>query len=89
MKNNKTTPFDFDNTEAWGTDSFYVLGVMGFFLYILLGLTSLPSVGGTLSWREFSFIQVRVQLEMYSPANACVSVSVCACIHLYAFRTYR
>ncbi|XP_030248536.1 metalloreductase STEAP4-like [Sparus aurata] len=60
MKNNKTTPFDFDNTEAWGTDSFYVLGVMGFFLYILLGLTSLPSVGGTLSWREFSFIQSKL-----------------------------
>ncbi|KAM8734529.1 metalloreductase STEAP4 [Acanthopagrus schlegelii] len=60
MKNNKTTPFDFDNTEAWGTDSFYVLGVMGFFLYVLLGLTSLPSVGGTLSWREFSFIQSKL-----------------------------
>lgn len=58
MKNNKTTPFYFDNTEAWGTDSFYVLGILGFFLYVLLGLTSLPSVGGSLSWREFSFVQV-------------------------------
>ncbi|KAM9353955.1 metalloreductase STEAP4-like [Symphorus nematophorus] len=57
---NKTTPFDFDNTEAWGTDSFYVLGILGFFLYVLLGLTSLPSVGGTLSWREFSFIQSKL-----------------------------
>ncbi|XP_060906510.1 metalloreductase STEAP4-like [Labrus mixtus] len=60
MKNNKTTPFDFDNTEAWGTDSFLVLGILGFFLYVLLGLTSLPSVGGTLSWREFSFIQSKL-----------------------------
>ncbi|KAM4601196.1 metalloreductase STEAP4-like [Polymixia lowei] len=60
MKNNKTTPFDFDNTEAWATDSFYVLGVLGFFLYVLLGLTSLPSVGGTLSWREFTFIQSKL-----------------------------
>ncbi|XP_041649276.1 metalloreductase STEAP4-like [Cheilinus undulatus] len=57
---NKTTPFFFDNTEAWGTDSFYVLGILGFFLYVLLGLTSLPSVGGTLSWREFSFIQSKL-----------------------------
>ncbi|TMS11381.1 Metalloreductase STEAP4 [Larimichthys crocea] len=57
---NKTTPFDFDKTEAWGTDSFYVLGILGFFLYVLLGLTSLPSVGGTLSWREFSFIQSKL-----------------------------
>ncbi|KAM6995725.1 metalloreductase STEAP4-like isoform 2-T2 [Tautogolabrus adspersus] len=60
MKNNKTTPFFFDNTEAWGTDSFLVLGILGFFLYVLLGLTSLPSVGGTLSWREFSFIQSKL-----------------------------
>uniref|UniRef100_A0A8C4ENP5 STEAP family member 4 n=1 Tax=Dicentrarchus labrax TaxID=13489 RepID=A0A8C4ENP5_DICLA len=58
--NNKTTPFYFDNTEAWGTDSFYVLGILGLFLYVLLGLTSLPSVGGTLSWREFSFIQSKL-----------------------------
>ncbi|XP_068994607.1 metalloreductase STEAP4-like, partial [Embiotoca jacksoni] len=60
IKNNKTTPFYFDNTEAWGTDSFYVLGILGFFLFVLLGLTSLPSVGGTLSWREFSFIQSKL-----------------------------
>ncbi|KAJ4930736.1 hypothetical protein JOQ06_025044 [Pogonophryne albipinna] len=58
MKNNKTTPFYFDNTEAWGQDSFYALGILGFFLYVLLGLTSLPSVGGSLSWREFNFIQL-------------------------------
>uniref|UniRef100_A0A8C9XZB5 STEAP family member 4 n=1 Tax=Sander lucioperca TaxID=283035 RepID=A0A8C9XZB5_SANLU len=60
MKNNKTTPFYFDNTEAWGQDSFFVLGILGFFLYVLLGLTSLPSVGGCLSWREFSFIQSKL-----------------------------
>ncbi|XP_068180221.1 metalloreductase STEAP4-like [Antennarius striatus] len=60
MKNNKTTPFYFDKTEAWATDSFYVLGILGFFLYVLLGLTSLPSVGGSLSWREFSFIQSKL-----------------------------
>ncbi|KAF3839812.1 hypothetical protein F7725_018529 [Dissostichus mawsoni] len=60
MKNNKTTPFYFDNTEAWGQDSFYALGILGFFLYVLLGLTSLPSVGGSLSWREFNFIQSKL-----------------------------
>lgn len=60
MKNNKTTPFDFDKTEAWATDSFYVMGILGFFLYVLLGLSSLPSVGSALSWREFTFIQVSV-----------------------------
>ncbi|XP_072317378.1 metalloreductase STEAP4-like [Eucyclogobius newberryi] len=60
MKNNKTTPFDFDNTEAWGTDSLLVLGALGFFLYVLLGISSLPSVGATLSWREFNFIQSKL-----------------------------
>uniref|UniRef100_A0A3B3XNT2 Pyrroline-5-carboxylate reductase catalytic N-terminal domain-containing protein n=1 Tax=Poecilia mexicana TaxID=48701 RepID=A0A3B3XNT2_9TELE len=60
MKNNKTTPFYFDNTEAWGTDSFISLGILGFFLFVLLGLTSLPSVGGSLSWREFNFIQSKL-----------------------------
>ncbi|XP_029958144.1 metalloreductase STEAP4-like [Salarias fasciatus] len=57
-KNNEITPFD--NTEAWGADSFFVLGILGFFLYVLLGLTSLPSVGGSLSWREFSFVQSKL-----------------------------
>ncbi|XP_038833379.1 metalloreductase STEAP4-like [Salvelinus namaycush] len=60
IKANKTTPFDFDNTKAWGTDSFYVLGILGFCLYVLLGITSLPSVGAALSWREFSFVQSKL-----------------------------
>uniref|UniRef100_A0A668ARW6 STEAP family member 4 n=1 Tax=Myripristis murdjan TaxID=586833 RepID=A0A668ARW6_9TELE len=60
MKNNKSTPFDFDKTEAWATDSFYVMGILGFFLYVLLGLSSLPSVGSALSWREFTFIQSKL-----------------------------
>ncbi|PWA33511.1 hypothetical protein CCH79_00007670 [Gambusia affinis] len=59
-ENNKTAPFYFDNTEAWGTDSFISLGILGFFFFVLLGLTSLPSVGGSLSWREFNFIQSKL-----------------------------
>uniref|UniRef100_A0A3B3ZGI7 STEAP family member 4 n=1 Tax=Periophthalmus magnuspinnatus TaxID=409849 RepID=A0A3B3ZGI7_9GOBI len=57
---NKTTPFYFDKTTAWGTDSLMGLGVLGFFLYVLLGISSLPSVGATLSWREFNFIQSKL-----------------------------
>uniref|UniRef100_A0A3P9Q4S1 STEAP family member 4 n=1 Tax=Poecilia reticulata TaxID=8081 RepID=A0A3P9Q4S1_POERE len=60
MKNNKTTPFYFDNTNAWRMDSFLSLGILGFFLFVLLGLTSLPSVGGSLSWRELNFIQSKL-----------------------------
>uniref|UniRef100_A0A3Q4MTF4 STEAP family member 4 n=1 Tax=Neolamprologus brichardi TaxID=32507 RepID=A0A3Q4MTF4_NEOBR len=48
---------DWKHSLAWRTDSLYALEILGFFLFVLLGLTSLPSVGGTLSWREFSFVQ--------------------------------
>lgn len=48
----------FDNSIAWINDSFYSAGILGFGLYLLLGITSLPSVSNALSWREFSFIQV-------------------------------
>ncbi|XP_061572730.1 metalloreductase STEAP4-like [Cololabis saira] len=58
MKNNETT--EFSKTEAWATDSFFALGILGFFLFVLLGLTSLPSVGGSLSWREFNFVQSKL-----------------------------
>uniref|UniRef100_A0A3Q3W5B3 Uncharacterized protein n=1 Tax=Mola mola TaxID=94237 RepID=A0A3Q3W5B3_MOLML len=60
VMNNITTPVGLDKILAWRTESFYALGILGFFLFVLLGLTSLPSVGGTLSWREFSFIQSKM-----------------------------
>uniref|UniRef100_UPI003AAC25A8 metalloreductase STEAP4-like isoform X2 n=1 Tax=Centroberyx gerrardi TaxID=166262 RepID=UPI003AAC25A8 len=56
--NNKTAVFD--TTSAWRTDSYYSVGILGFGLYILLGITSLPSVSNALSWREFSFIQSKL-----------------------------
>lgn len=55
-RGNKTDVFD--NDIAWINDSFYSSGILGFGLYLLLGITSLPSVSNALSWREFSFIQV-------------------------------
>ncbi|KAK7886375.1 hypothetical protein WMY93_025996 [Mugilogobius chulae] len=36
------------------------MGILGFALFILLGITSLPSVSNALSWREFSFIQCKL-----------------------------
>uniref|UniRef100_A0A3Q0S0R0 STEAP family member 4 n=1 Tax=Amphilophus citrinellus TaxID=61819 RepID=A0A3Q0S0R0_AMPCI len=78
QKNNKTTLFDFGTTEAWGTDSFYVLGILGFLVFVLLGLTS--SVGGTLRWREFNFIQVSSQIKMHSPSYVCV--------HTFTYKWY-
>ncbi|XP_030606282.1 metalloreductase STEAP4 [Archocentrus centrarchus] len=58
IRENKTSLFD--TTMAWRTDSYYSMGALGFGLYLLLGITSLPSVSNMLSWREFSFIQSKL-----------------------------
>lgn len=50
----------FSNTMAWRTDSYYAVGILGFGVYLLLGITSLPSVTNALSWREFSFVQSKL-----------------------------
>ncbi|XP_029959539.1 metalloreductase STEAP4-like [Salarias fasciatus] len=58
IKENRTS--EFDTAIAWRTDSYYSVGILGFGLYLLLGITSLPSVSNALSWREFSFIQSKL-----------------------------
>ena len=42
---------------TWAIPLFVLVGVFGFSLVVILGITSLPSVTATLSWKEFSFIQ--------------------------------
>lgn len=49
----------FSTSTAWLYDSYIALGILGFFLFVLLGITSLPSVSNTVNWREFRFVQVR------------------------------
>ncbi|XP_024241378.1 metalloreductase STEAP4 isoform X2 [Oncorhynchus tshawytscha] len=58
IRENRTTMFD--TTTAWHDDSYLSLGILGFGLYVLLGITSLPSVINALSWREFSFVQSKL-----------------------------
>lgn len=58
IKENKTAVFD--TTTAWRGDSYLSMGILGFGLYVLLGISSLPSVSNALSWREFSFIQSKL-----------------------------
>ena len=41
----------------WRINSYLVAGVIGYAFAILLGLTSLPSISSTLSWREFRLFQ--------------------------------
>ncbi|CAJ1062153.1 metalloreductase STEAP4-like [Xyrichtys novacula] len=58
IKENRTS--EFDNSIAWRGDSYFSMGILGFCLFLLLGITSLPSVSNALSWREFSFIQSKL-----------------------------
>ncbi|XP_010791945.1 metalloreductase STEAP4 [Notothenia coriiceps] len=58
IRENRTSVFD--TTTAWRADSYYSMGILGFGLYVLLGISSLPSVSNALSWREFSFIQSKL-----------------------------
>ncbi|XP_075067956.1 metalloreductase STEAP4 isoform X2 [Mixophyes fleayi] len=57
-KKNETSPFV--NIMAWRTDSYIAMGILGFFFYVLLGITSLPSVSNAVNWREFRFVQSKL-----------------------------
>lgn len=58
IKDNVT--YEFDNTAAWRYDSYFSMGILGFGLFVLLGITSLPSVSNSLNWREFRFVQSKL-----------------------------
>ncbi|XP_056375042.1 metalloreductase STEAP4-like isoform X2 [Hyla sarda] len=58
IKGNSTYPFS--NYYAWLSDSYVALGILGFFFYVLLGITSLPSVSNAVNWREFRFVQSKL-----------------------------
>ncbi|KAG8443179.1 hypothetical protein GDO86_011837 [Hymenochirus boettgeri] len=58
IKTNNTYPFL--NYYAWLSDSYVALGILGFFFYVLLGITSLPSVSNAVNWREFRFVQSKL-----------------------------
>uniref|UniRef100_A0A3Q3J620 Pyrroline-5-carboxylate reductase catalytic N-terminal domain-containing protein n=1 Tax=Monopterus albus TaxID=43700 RepID=A0A3Q3J620_MONAL len=45
------------DTEVWRMELYLSVGIMALGLLSLLAVTSLPSVAGTVNWREFSFIQ--------------------------------
>ncbi|XP_020640862.3 metalloreductase STEAP4 [Pogona vitticeps] len=53
--NNRTDPLNISG--AWHSDAYLALGILGFFFFVLLGITSLPSVSNSVNWREFRFVQ--------------------------------
>lgn len=46
--------------EVWRMELYVSVGILALGLLSLLALSSLPTVGNTLNWREFSFIQSRL-----------------------------
>ena len=55
---NRTTVKVFGTEKMkWRGECFLMTGVFGFALVVILGITSLPSVTATLSWKEFSLVQ--------------------------------
>ncbi|KAK7889709.1 hypothetical protein WMY93_025269 [Mugilogobius chulae] len=44
-------------TQVWRSDLYLSSGILGLGVLSVLALTSLPSVGHTLNWREFTFVQ--------------------------------
>uniref|UniRef100_UPI00398EBF03 metalloreductase STEAP4-like isoform X1 n=1 Tax=Pristiophorus japonicus TaxID=55135 RepID=UPI00398EBF03 len=58
VKKNTTT--EVEMIWVWRADVFYALGILGFSVFGLLGITSLPSVSNTMNWREFRFVQSKL-----------------------------
>lgn len=52
--------------QVWRSDLYLSSGILGLGLLSVLALTSLPSVGTTLNWREFTFVQVRTTSVIHS-----------------------
>ncbi|XP_071341035.1 metalloreductase STEAP3 isoform X2 [Trachinotus anak] len=44
-------------SQVWRSDLYLSCGILGFGVLSLLAVTSLPSVGNALNWREFTFVQ--------------------------------
>uniref|UniRef100_A0A668A4I0 STEAP3 metalloreductase n=1 Tax=Myripristis murdjan TaxID=586833 RepID=A0A668A4I0_9TELE len=46
-----------EEQQVWRSDLYLSCGILGLGVLTLLALTSLPSVGNALNWREFTFMQ--------------------------------
>ncbi|XP_078283943.1 metalloreductase STEAP4 [Rhinoraja longicauda] len=57
-KMNKT--MELSKVLSWRVDVYFALGMLGFGLYVLLGITSFPSVSNAVNWREFRFVQSKL-----------------------------
>ncbi|XP_066300854.1 metalloreductase STEAP3-like [Branchiostoma lanceolatum] len=44
----------------WSGETFLLFGTLAFFLMVVLGVTSIPSVTNAMNWREFTFVQAKL-----------------------------
>ncbi|XP_053322462.1 metalloreductase STEAP4-like [Spea bombifrons] len=51
---------EFIHSSAWRSDLYLAFGILGFFFFVILGITSLPSVSNSVNWREFRFVQSKL-----------------------------
>lgn len=51
-----------DEEAVWRSELYLSAGILALGLLSLLAVASLPSVGNALNWREFTFIQVSLQM---------------------------
>ncbi|XP_051872678.1 metalloreductase STEAP4-like isoform X2 [Pristis pectinata] len=58
LKKNSTS--EMEVVWSWKSDAFYASGILGFSVFCLLGITSLPSVSNVMNWREFRFVQSKL-----------------------------
>uniref|UniRef100_A0A3B3ZNZ1 Uncharacterized protein n=1 Tax=Periophthalmus magnuspinnatus TaxID=409849 RepID=A0A3B3ZNZ1_9GOBI len=54
-------------TQVWRSDLYLSSGILGLGVLCVLALTSLPSVGQALNWREFTFVQAWATPPSSSP----------------------
>uniref|UniRef100_A0A4W3GBS1 STEAP family member 4 n=1 Tax=Callorhinchus milii TaxID=7868 RepID=A0A4W3GBS1_CALMI len=57
-KKNQTA--EYNQWWFWSVDLYLAMGIVGFGLFVLLGITSLPSVSNAVNWREFQFVQSKL-----------------------------
>ncbi|XP_059828239.1 metalloreductase STEAP4-like isoform X1 [Hypanus sabinus] len=60
QESKKNTTMELNKVVTWRVELYFALGMLGFSVYILLGITSLPSVSNAVNWREFRFIQSKL-----------------------------
>ncbi|XP_069770444.1 metalloreductase STEAP4-like [Narcine bancroftii] len=58
VKSNSTS--ELKMVWTWRSDALYASGILGFSVFLLLAITSLPSVSNTMNWREFRFVQSKL-----------------------------